>query len=52
MYKRQVQDRLGRLDAALQATQRSAEALGLEAESPELKSALALALHLSLIHIS
>ena len=41
-----VQDRLGRLDAALQATQRSAEALGLEAESPELKSALALALHL------
>jgi HD-GYP domain-containing protein (c-di-GMP phosphodiesterase class II) len=41
-----VQDRLGRLDAALQATQRSAEALGLEAESSELKAALALALHL------
>jgi hypothetical protein len=41
-----VQSRLGRLDAALQATQGSAEALGLEAETPELKAALALALHL------
>ncbi|MBL8314835.1 MAG: HD domain-containing protein [Rubrivivax sp.] len=41
-----VQSRLGRLDAALLATQGSAEALGLEAETPELKAALALALHL------
>ena len=41
-----VQSRLGRLDAALQATQGSAEALGLEAETPDLKAALALALHL------
>ncbi len=41
-----VQGRLGRLDAALQATQHSAEALGQEAEAPELKAALALALHL------
>jgi hypothetical protein len=41
-----VQGRLGRLDAALQATQHSAEALGLEAETQELKAALALALHL------
>lgn len=41
-----VQDRLGRLDAALQATQHSAEALCLEAETQALKAALALALHL------
>lgn len=42
----EVQASMVRLDAALQATQASAEALGQEAETDELKAALALALHL------
>ncbi len=41
-----VQASMVRLDAALQSTQASAEALGLEAETDELKAALSLALHL------
>ncbi len=41
-----VQARLARLDGALQSTQGCADALVTEAESPELKSALALAQHL------